>query len=115
MATPDELYREHEKLKAAGKLDEAVAKLNEALEQNAGFVDAHLALAVLLQKLDRHEEAVQHGERACELAPNEPFNYTALSVTYQRAWQATQDQIYIHKAEDAKAKAQMLEMGHHPR
>ncbi|MBW3600855.1 MAG: tetratricopeptide repeat protein [Planctomycetes bacterium] len=110
MATPDDLYREHEKLKTEGKYEEAVAKLEEALQQDADFVDAHLALAVLLQKIGRHEEGVQHGERACQIDPNEPFNFTALSVTYQRAWQATQDQIYIRKAEDAKAQADMLEM-----
>ncbi len=112
MPTPDDLYREHEKLKAAGDYDNALAKLNEAIELDPAFVDGHLALAVLYGKLNRHEEAVQHGEQACRLAPNEPFNYTALSVTYQRAWQGTQDYIYIQKAEDAKAKAQMLEMRH---
>ena len=112
MADTHALYDEADKLKDEGKLDEAAAKLNEALAGDPNYALAHSALAVVLQKLGRHEEAVSHGERACELAPNEPFNYTALSVTYQRAWQATQDHIYIQKAEDAKAKANMLEMRH---
>ncbi len=46
--------------------------------------------------------------KACELEPQDSFNFTALSVTYQRAWAGTQDQQYITKAEDAMAKAQML-------
>jgi hypothetical protein len=43
------------------------------------------------------------------LEPSDPFNFTALSVTYQRAWAGTQDQQYIAKAEDAMAKAQQLQ------
>jgi tetratricopeptide (TPR) repeat protein len=109
MPTPDELYREHDQLKAQGDLEAALEKLNQALAIDANFVDGHLALAVLLQKMNRHEEAVRHGERACELAPQEAFNFTALSVTYQRAWQGTGDYMYIQKAEDAKARAHMLE------
>jgi tetratricopeptide (TPR) repeat protein len=110
MTTPDDLYREHEKLKSQGNLDEAAAKLNQALELDPNFADAHLGLAVLYGKMNRHEDAVRHGELACQVAPSEPFNYTALSVTYQRAWQGTGDNAYIHKAEDAKARAQMIEM-----
>ncbi len=109
MTTPDDLYREHEKLKAQGNLEEALAKLQQAVELDPNFVDAHLGLAVLLGRLGRHEEAVRHGEMACQLQPNEPFNFTALSVTCQRAWQGTGDQSYIYRAEEAKAKAQMLE------
>ncbi len=112
MTTPDDLYREHEKLKAQGNFNEALAKLQQAIEVDPQFVDAHLGLAVLYGKLGQHEEAVRHGEQACQLAPNDSFNYTALSVTCQRAWQGTGDQSYIHRAEDAKAKAQMLEMRH---
>jgi tetratricopeptide (TPR) repeat protein len=112
MSTPDDLYREHEKLKAQGNYDEALAKLSQSLELDPNFVDAHLALAVLYGRMNRHEDAVRHGELACQLAPNEPFNFTALSVTYQRAWQGTGDNAYIHKAEDAKARAHMLEGRH---
>ena len=109
MPTPDELYREHEKLKAEGKLEEAAARLNEALEQDPKFVDAHLGLAVVYWRLQQIEDSVRHGELACQLAPHDAFNFTALSVTYQRAWQATGDNLFIHKAEEAKARAHMLE------
>ena len=47
---------------------------------------AHSALAVVLQKLGRHEEAIEHARRVCEIEPDDPFSYTALSVTYQRAF-----------------------------
>ena len=92
------LYDEADKLKDAGKLDEAVAKLNELLAADPDYTLAHSALAVILTRLKRHEEAIRHGIRVCELAPNDPFSFTALSVTYQRAGR-------IPEAEDAMARA----------
>ena len=103
------LYDEAEKLKDAGNLDEAIAKLNEIVEQDDNFVLAHLTLAVVYGRDNKHEEAVRHGEKACELEPNEAFNFTAMSVTYQRAFAGTQNQQYIQMAEDAMAKAHMIQ------
>lgn len=103
------LYQEAEKLKDEGKLQEAVAKLNAILEMDETHVLSHLTLAVVLGRLGEHEKAIQHGERACQLEPNDPFNFTAMSVTYVRALQATNDDLYKLKAEDAMAQAHMLE------
>ena len=103
------LYDEAEKLKDAGNLEEAIAKLHEIVEQDDNFVLAHLTLAVVYGRVNKHEEAVRHGEKACELEPNEAFNYTAMSVTYQRAFAGTQNQQYIQMAEDAMAKAHMIQ------
>ncbi len=111
MAEINELYQEADKLKDEGKLDDAIAKLQEILTQDESHVLAHLVLAVVYGRVGKHEEAVQHGQRACEIEPTDPFNFTAMSVTYQRAWQGTQTQRYIQLAEDAMAKAHMLE-GH---
>ena len=111
MSTAKELYNEAEKLKDDGKYDEAVAKLKEVLEQDESHVLSHLALAVVLGKLGEHEQAVKHGQRACELDPKDPFNFTAMSVTYQRAFAGTQNHSYIQLAEDAMARAHMLQ-GH---
>lgn len=102
-------YRESEQLKNAGKLEEAIACLNELLGEDPCHVLSHLSLAVLLGKVGRHDEAVQHGRRACELDPHDPFNFTAMSVTYQRAWAGTQNPQYIRLAEDAMAHSHMLE------
>lgn len=105
MPTIDELYKESEALKRSGKLEESIAILNQILAQDETHVLSHLALAVLLGKVGRHHDAVKHGERAVELEPKETFNFTALSVTYQRAFEATQDRTFIFKAEDAKARS----------
>jgi tetratricopeptide (TPR) repeat protein len=109
MSDVNTLYAESEQLKDAGQLEEAISKLNEALAINADHALSHLALAVLFGRVGKHEIACEHGEKACSLEPNEAFNCTALSVTYQRAWQATQTQEYIAKAEDAMAKAHILQ------
>ena len=111
MSTPKELYNEAEKLKDDGKHDEAIEKLKEVLEQDESHVLSHLALAVVLGKVGEHEQAVKHGQRACELDPEDPFNFTAMSVTFQRAFAGTQNHSYIQLAEDAMARAHMLQ-GH---
>ena len=101
-------YNEVEKLIDDEKLEPAIAGLNEIVAEDESFVLAHLALARVYTKTGQHDLAITHGEKACELEPQDSFNFTALSVTYQRAWAGTQDQQFITKAEDAMAKAQML-------
>jgi tetratricopeptide (TPR) repeat protein len=109
MADPVVLYDEADKLKDAGKLDEAVVKLNEALTADPKYALAHSALAVVLQKLGRHDEAIEHAQRVCELEPDDPFSFTALSVTYQRAFAGTQNMQYIRMAEDAMERSRILQ------
>jgi tetratricopeptide (TPR) repeat protein len=101
-------YNDVEKLIDDEKFEQAIAGLTEIVGEDGSFVLAHLALARVYTKTGKHELAIQHAEQACTLEPNDAFNYTAMSVTYQRAWAGTQDQQFIAKAEDAMAKAQML-------
>ena len=103
------LYNEAEGLKDGGKLEEAIAKLQELLAIDDSHVLSHLALAVIYGRVNQHEKAVEHGQKACELDPTDAFNFTAMSVTYQRAWQGTQKNEYIQLAEDAMARAHALQ------
>lgn len=111
MADVVQLYDEADKLKDAGKFDEAVAKLEEILTLDADYVLAHSALAVVLQRQGKHEDAIKHAVRASELEPEDPFSFTALSVTYQRAYAGTNDMQYIQLAEDAMEKSRILTQG----
>lgn len=113
MPTVDEIYNAADKLKEAGQYQEAIDKLNEGLAQDGTHVLSHLALAVLYGKVGKPLEAVEHAERAIQLEPNEPFNFTALSVVYQRAYAATNQTRFIQLAEEAKARAAMMS-GHGP-
>src|SRR5436853_6533017 len=112
MSDPVSLYDQGDKLKDEGKLEEAAAKYKEALATDANYALAHSALAVVLQKLGRHDEAIQHARRVCELEPNDPFSFTALSVTYQRAFAGTQNMQFIRMAEDATEQSRILQSRH---
>jgi Flp pilus assembly protein TadD len=104
MASRDDRYAEAEKLKNAGDLAGAIASLESLVAENTDFALAHSALAAWCTRLDRHEEAVRHARRVCELEPRDPFSYTALSVACMRAGR-------IAEAEDALARSRMLQGG----
>jgi tetratricopeptide (TPR) repeat protein len=109
MPSLHEIYDQADRLKDEGKMDEAIAKYQEALAQDESFALAHSALAVVYGRVGKHDEAIKHAQRACEINPQEPFSYTALSVTYQRAYAGTGEQGYIQLAEDAMARARTLQ------
>lgn len=102
MPTNEELYSQAEQLKDQGQMAEAAEVLQTLVAQDAQYSLAHSALAVILGRLGRHDEAIRHGLAVCQLEPNEPFSFTAMSVTFQRAGK-------IPEAEDAMARARMLQ------
>jgi Flp pilus assembly protein TadD len=104
MTPADEAYDVAIKLKDAGQLDEAAAKLQEILASEPNHVLTHSALAVVLQRLGKFDEAVEHARRVTELEPNDPFSYTQLSVICQRCGK-------IPEAEDAMARSRMMQAG----
>jgi Flp pilus assembly protein TadD len=105
MTDRDDRYAAAEALKNEGKLAEAVASLEELVAEQADFALAHSALAAWCTRLERHDEAIRHARRVCELEPNDPFSYTALSVACMRGGR-------IAEAEDALARSRMMQGGH---
>lgn len=101
MPAPHEIYDEAIKLKDAGNLAGAVEKLGEVLALDPNHIETHSALAVYLQKLGRPDEAIAHARKVVEIAPNDTFSYTQLSVIYMRCGK-------ILEAEDAKAQAHVM-------
>ncbi|HVA45809.1 MAG TPA: scaffolding protein [Pirellulales bacterium] len=104
MPTNEELYSEAERLKDSGDLEATAKKLEELLALDERYALAHSALAVIYGRIRRHDEAIQHALRVCELEPKDAFSFTALSVTFQRAGR-------IPEAEEAMARARMMQ-GH---
>lgn len=108
MSNTSQRYNEAEKLKDQGKPEEAAAILNEILATEPTHVLSHLTLARILTQAGKHAEAVEHAEKACEIEPNDSFNFTVLSVTYQKAWAGTGNQDFIRLAEEAMARSRMI-------
>ncbi len=108
MSDTDKLYDEADRLKDDGQFEAAIEKLHELLAIDNRYVLAHSALAVVYGKVNQHEKAIEHGVRASELEPDDSFSWTALSVTYQRAFAGTDEHKYIQMAEDAMAKSKMM-------
>ncbi len=100
--TREERYAAAEKLKDGGDLAAAVLAMEAVVADEPDFALAHSALGAWCTRLERHEEAVRHARRACELEPKDPFSYTALSVACMRAG-------LIAEAEDALARSRMLQ------
>ena len=102
-------YNAAEKLKDEGKNEEAIAILEQILEEEPNHVLSHLTLGRIYTLQGKFDQAIAHSQKACQLEPTEPFNFTAMSVTYQRAFAGTQDHKYIQLAEDAMAESRHLE------
>ncbi len=111
MATTVEMYDEAIALQAEGQVEEAVGKLNDLLKESPDYALAHSALSKFYSVLEKHDEAVEHAKKVCEIAPEDPFSHTQLSVIYQRAYAGTNNQQYIQDAEEAMARSQMLQQG----
>ena len=77
------LYDGADQLKNEGKLEEAALKFKESIAVDPEYALPYSALAVVLQKLGQHDQAITHAQRVCELQPDDPFSYTAMSVPMQ--------------------------------
>ena len=105
MTTREERYEAAEALKNAGDLAGAVVALEAVVAADPDYALAHSALAAWCTRLERHDEAIRHARRVCELEPADPFSYTALSVACMRGGR-------IAEAEEALARSRMLQGGH---
>jgi len=105
MPTADELYDAAIKLRDAGDLAGAAIKLEAIAGEHPEHALTHSALGVILQKLGRFDEAIAHAAKVTELEPNDPFSFIQLSVICQRCGR-------IPEAEDAMARARVMQGGH---
>ena len=100
MPTVDQQYDEAIKLKEAGKLDEAIEKLEALAEDDPDFALAHAALSVFYQQKGRNDEAVEEARKVCQLEPDDPFSFTSMSIVCRKAGNTAE-------AENAMAQAMM--------
>jgi tetratricopeptide (TPR) repeat protein len=98
MSTADKLYDEAIELQQAGKLEESVGKLCDLVAAHPDYALGYAGLSAFYSRLGKHDEAVANGRKVCELDPDDPFSFMALSLVCQRAGQ-------IQEAEQAMADA----------
>jgi Flp pilus assembly protein TadD len=98
MPTNEEAYDEAIRLQQQGNLEEAVGKLHQLLEQDPEYALAHAALSVFYGKMEKHDEAVHHARKVCQLEPEDPFSFVAMSLICQKAGR-------LREAEDALMQA----------
>ena len=77
---------------------------NRAERTRKRIMDA--ALSVFYQRLDRNDEAVEHAGKVCDLEPEDPFSFVAMSTICQKAGR-------IAEAEKALAQAHQAQMAAH--
>jgi Flp pilus assembly protein TadD len=85
MSTVDQLYDEAIDLQQAGNLEGAIAKLESLVVEHPEYALAHAGLSTFYSKQGRHAESVEHAQKVCELDPDDPFSYMAMSLVCQRA------------------------------
>jgi Flp pilus assembly protein TadD len=105
MSSPDVQYDDAIRLKDQGDLEGAAKILLSIVGEVPGHSLSHSALAVVMQKLGRADEAIAHAKKVVELEPNDPFSYAQLSVICQRCGR-------IAEAEDALARNQAMSGRH---
>jgi Flp pilus assembly protein TadD len=106
MPTNEQMYDEAIQLQQHGNLEEAVGKLQGLLEQDPGYALAHAALSVFYGNLEKHDQAVEHAQKVCELEPNDPFSFVAMSLICQKAGR-------LREAEQALMQAMQAQMPPH--
>jgi len=102
MPTADQTYDEAVALQERGELEQAIAKLGGLLREQPDHALAHAAMSVWCGKVERFDEAVAHAQRVCELEPEDPFSFVALSLICQKAGR-------ISEAEEAGMHARRMQ------
>ncbi len=98
MASVEQKYDEAIELKEAGKLEEALGKLEELARQAPEYALTHAGLSVFYSKMDRHDEAVEHARKVCELDPDDPFSFMAMSLICQKAGRLDEAETALNQA-----------------
>jgi superkiller protein 3 len=104
MPTREEMFASGLRAYGQGKLEEAVAAFNKALQLDPEYADAHFGMAMTCSKLGRLDDAILAIRKAIELNPDEPLYHTELSRLYVQL-------NMIPEAEAERAEAMRLQQG----
>ena len=85
MPSSEALYDEAIAIQHAGDLEGAIGRLDALLDADPKYALAHSALSLFYSRLGKYDEAIRHGQKVCELEPDDPFSFIALSLVCQQA------------------------------
>lgn len=105
VAALEDLFFEGSDLVGEGKLEAALDCFERCLAIDPNYADAILGKAMVAMNQERFDDAIVLARRLVELNPDDILAYTNLSVFCQRAGR-------IEEAEEAGAKARMLDWKH---
>lgn len=103
MPEKEAMYDDAIALQQQGDLDGAIDKLHQLVDEHPDYPLAHAALATFHSQKENFDEAVEHSRKVCELEPEDPFSFTAMSLICQKAGR-------ISDAEQALMQAQQAEL-----
>ena len=108
MSTETKEYRYDEaiSLKESGNPDDAIQKLESLCADFPDYALPHAALSMMYSKKEDYAASLRHAAAVCELEPEDPFSYTALSLLARQSGDK-------EAAEDALGKAQMAHLNYH--
>jgi Flp pilus assembly protein TadD len=104
MSTREEYYSQGLNRFAKMESDEAIAAFKMAIDLDANYADAYLALAQAYDQKGMVDDAITTIKRAIELDPKEPLYHTSLSVFFRKKGM-------IPEAEAEMAQAMALQRG----
>ncbi len=104
MPTKEELFGAGLTAYGTGRLDDAIAAFQQALELDPAYADAYFALANAHNRKGNLDEAIAAIRKAIELDPKEALYYTELSRLYVQLGM-------VPEAEAAKAEALRRQRG----
>jgi Flp pilus assembly protein TadD len=103
MSSVETLYDEAIQTQQHGDVEGAIDKLHALLEQDPKYALAHAALGVFYGKLQKYDEAIEHAAKVCELEPEDPFSFIAMSLICQQAGRVPEAERAMMQARQVQA------------
>ena len=97
-------YDEAIALKEKGDVIQAVELLEALCRDFPDYALPHAALSMIYCRLDKFEESLNHAELVCELDPEEPVSFTAMSALAIKSGNHAAAEEALHKAQLAQLR-----------
>ena len=105
MPTIDERYDEAIRVQQQGDMEGALDRLQTLAKEEPNYALAHAALSVFYSKQEKYDEAIAHAQKVCELEPQDPFSFIALSLVCQKAGKVMEAEQALWQARQAQTSA----------